>query len=122
MIVNGKVERNDLSDRVAIVTGGAGLLGIDYCHTLSAAGAHVCIADIESEAANTLAERITKSTGVSAIAHRTDVSDASSVGACVQATKADLGVSISSLIMPQSIQNSIPIMPMLIWTILKHFL
>ncbi|MFA9407156.1 MAG: SDR family NAD(P)-dependent oxidoreductase, partial [Anaerolineales bacterium] len=84
--MNGKVERNDLSDRVAIVTGGAGLLGSDYCHTLSAAGAHVCIADIESEAANTLAARITKSTGVAAIAHRTDVSDASSVGACVQAT------------------------------------
>jgi NAD(P)-dependent dehydrogenase (short-subunit alcohol dehydrogenase family) len=91
VIVNGKVERNDLSDRVAIVTGGAGLLGSDYCHTLSAAGAHVCIADIESEAANTLAARITKSTGVAAIAHRTDVSDTASVRACVKATVEEFG-------------------------------
>ena len=89
--MNGKVERNDLSDRVAIVTGGAGLLGSDYCRTLSAAGAHVCIADVESEAANALAVSITESSGASAIAHRTDVSDASSVRACVTATMDKFG-------------------------------
>jgi NAD(P)-dependent dehydrogenase (short-subunit alcohol dehydrogenase family) len=91
VIVNSKVERNDLSDRVAIVTGGAGLLGSDYCHALSAAGAHVCIADVEVESSDALAAKITESTGVAAIAHRTDVSDVSSVRACVQATMDKFG-------------------------------
>jgi len=89
--VNSKVERNDLSEKVAIVTGGAGLLGTDYCLTLSAAGAKVCIADVEFEAASTLAAKITETTGTSVIPHQTDVSDAASVRTCVKATMEEFG-------------------------------
>lgn len=32
-------DKFDLTDRVAIVTGGAGLLGIEFCRTLAEAGA-----------------------------------------------------------------------------------
>ena len=45
----------DLSGRVAVVTGGAGLLGAEFCKTLAQAGAQVVIADIDGEAALALA-------------------------------------------------------------------
>jgi len=48
----------DLTDRVAVVTGGAGLLGEEFCCTLVQAGAKVVIADINISAAEKLAERI----------------------------------------------------------------
>lgn len=40
----------DISGRVAIVTGGAGLLGAEFCRTLAEAGAQVVVADIQVEA------------------------------------------------------------------------
>jgi 2-deoxy-D-gluconate 3-dehydrogenase len=45
----------DLSGRVSVVTGGAGLLGVEFCKTLAQAGAQVVIADIDGEAAIALA-------------------------------------------------------------------
>jgi len=45
----------DLTGRVAIVTGGAGLLGVEFCKTLMAAGAHVVVADIDADAAESVA-------------------------------------------------------------------
>ena len=47
----------DLTGRVAIVTGGAGLLGAEFCRTLAMAGSSVVIADINIEAADALANR-----------------------------------------------------------------
>lgn len=41
----------DLTGRVAIVTGGAGLLGVEFCRTLASAGAAVIVADLDGEAA-----------------------------------------------------------------------
>jgi 2-deoxy-D-gluconate 3-dehydrogenase len=52
------LELFELDERVAIVTGGAGLLGAEFCRTLAGAGAHVVVADIDSEAANDEAEAI----------------------------------------------------------------
>ena len=40
----------DLTDRVAIVTGGAGLLGFEFGQTLMDAGANIVIADIDKGA------------------------------------------------------------------------
>jgi 2-deoxy-D-gluconate 3-dehydrogenase len=64
----------DLSGRVAIVTGGAGLLGTGYCHTLAGAGAHVVVADINGEAASRLAEEVTRRPEVEALGLEVDVS------------------------------------------------
>ena len=39
-------EKFDLTGRVAIVTGGPGLLGKEFCRTLAEAGAAVVVADL----------------------------------------------------------------------------
>lgn len=51
----------DLSRKVAIVTGGAGLLGAEFCKALFEAGAHVIVADVLREAADDLAASLTGS-------------------------------------------------------------
>jgi NAD(P)-dependent dehydrogenase (short-subunit alcohol dehydrogenase family) len=48
----------DLTGRVAVVTGGAGLLGEEFCRTLAEAGAKVVIADANALAAKKLADSI----------------------------------------------------------------
>jgi 2-deoxy-D-gluconate 3-dehydrogenase len=45
----------DLTDRVALVTGGAGLLGFEFGQTLMDAGANIVLADIDEEAAQGVA-------------------------------------------------------------------
>jgi len=49
----------DLSGRVAIVTGGAGLLGAEFCRILAEAGAAVVVADINIEAAHKTTKALT---------------------------------------------------------------
>ena len=44
-----KVNNFDITDRVAIVTGGAGLLGQQHCHALLSSGALVYVADINTK-------------------------------------------------------------------------
>ena len=40
-----------LAQRIAVVTGGAGLLGSEFCRILARAGASVVVADIDEEGA-----------------------------------------------------------------------
>ncbi len=49
-----------LNDKVAIVTGGAGLLGQAFCHTLASAGANVVVADINHEPGEAQASSLRK--------------------------------------------------------------
>ena len=68
----------DLHDRVAIVTGGAGVLGLEFCRTLVEAGAEVVLADIDQEAAEIAAEGL--NIGTNRISHlAVDVTDPVSV-------------------------------------------
>lgn len=78
------LERFNLQDRVAIVTGGAGLLGRDYGHTLAAAGAHVVVADVDEAGAQRLAKEISEESGIRALGLHTDVSDPDSVKAMLE--------------------------------------
>jgi 2-deoxy-D-gluconate 3-dehydrogenase len=86
----------DLSSRVAVITGGAGLLGTEFCRTLSAAGASVVVADIDINGAQSVADSITrdfsapnKNPSVAAI--QTDVTDKSSAKDMVDETIRQFG-------------------------------
>ncbi|MBW8010247.1 MAG: SDR family oxidoreductase [Chloroflexi bacterium] len=76
----------DLKSRVAIVTGGAGLLGTQFCITLAEAGARVVVADINAEAAQAVADQLVKG-GAEALAVSADVTDPQSVAQMVFATQ-----------------------------------
>ena len=49
-------DKFDLKGRVAVVTGGAGLLGTEFCKTLAEAGAMVVVADLNQAAAEKVAQ------------------------------------------------------------------
>jgi len=54
------LDKFDLADRVAVVTGGAGQLGTEFCNTLAEAGAAVVVGDIDAESANKTAADLIK--------------------------------------------------------------
>jgi NAD(P)-dependent dehydrogenase (short-subunit alcohol dehydrogenase family) len=69
----------DLSGRVAILTGGDGLLGRQYSRTLAAAGAAVLIADLDGDRAAEAAHAVALETGGEAVGLSVDVTIASDV-------------------------------------------
>ena len=72
-----------LSDRIALVTGGAQGLGQALCQRLAKEGCHVVVADLNEERAIQTAESISASTDRRAIAIKVDVSDEAQVEAMV---------------------------------------
>ena len=76
-------DKFDLSGRVAIVTGGAGLLGAEFCQTLAEAGASVAVVDLNSAASQALADTLVKN-GYKALAVSTDITRPDAVNALVE--------------------------------------
>lgn len=74
-----------LNGRVAIVTGGAGLLGAQFCRTLAQTGAQVVVADINRAGGEAVADALTRQ-GCPVIAVQVDVADPMSVRGMVTAT------------------------------------
>ncbi|MEP7136997.1 MAG: SDR family oxidoreductase [Chloroflexota bacterium] len=75
-------EKFNLSGRVAIVTGGVGLLGTEFCKTLAEAGAAVAVVDLNASASQAVADTLTKS-GYQAQAFAVDITKPDSVNAMV---------------------------------------
>ncbi len=78
---------HDLTGQVALVTGGAGILGRHFCAALSGAGARVAVVDLVAAAADEVAAAL----GPDAAGFTCDVSDPASVKACVAAVMARFG-------------------------------
>ncbi len=79
-----------LTGKVAVVTGGGSGIGEALVHAFASEGMHVAIADIESDAAERVAEEA-RGMGARALAVRTDVADAESVGALADTVYAEFG-------------------------------
>jgi NAD(P)-dependent dehydrogenase (short-subunit alcohol dehydrogenase family) len=81
----------DLSGRVGIVTGGAGIIGKDLVRGLLAHGANVVVADIDRAAADAFVGSLSPEFQGRVIAVTTDVVDPSSVNAMVSKTVGHFG-------------------------------
>jgi NAD(P)-dependent dehydrogenase (short-subunit alcohol dehydrogenase family) len=84
------LEKFDLTGKVAIITGGPGLLGKEFCHTLAAAGAFVVVSDINADGVNDLTTTLIEN-GYHALGVATDITQPASVQALVDETLAMYG-------------------------------
>jgi len=88
------LKRNDLFDltgKVAVVTGGAGLLGQVFCQALVTAGASVAIIDIDKNKANQTAKEIKKDKNQKVLAFACDITSPDSVSLMVKEVVNQLG-------------------------------
>ena len=83
-------EKFDLTGCVAVVTGGVGLLGTEFCRTLAEAGAAVAVVDLNASASQGTADTLTKS-GHQAVAITADITRPDSVNAMVEKTVSTFG-------------------------------
>lgn len=83
-------DKFDLKGKVALVTGGVGLLGTEFCKTLAEAGAAVAVIDIDGAKASQVAANLTQA-GYKAIGIQTDIASPESVANMVTAVLSAFG-------------------------------
>lgn len=83
-------EKFDLKGRVAIVTGGGGQLGTEFCKTLAEAGASVVVVDLNVSASQAAADSLTNG-GYKALAIPTNITQPDEVDALVRRTLSTFG-------------------------------
>jgi NAD(P)-dependent dehydrogenase (short-subunit alcohol dehydrogenase family) len=81
----------DLGGKVALVTGGAGILGQKFCAGLADYGAKVAVIDLQEAAANDVAAQIKAEFGVDSIGLACNVGDPAAVKFMVDEVQARLG-------------------------------
>lgn len=81
----------NLADQVAVVTGGCGLLGRQFCRGLASFGARVAVLDLDLEASQALAAEIAQETGIAARGWACDVRDPTAIENAAHEIEAALG-------------------------------
>jgi len=81
----------NLSGRVAVVTGGAGILGGATTAALADHGAHVAVVDLDADRASQVADSLAREYGVPTLGVGCDVSDVDSVAAMTVRVESELG-------------------------------
>jgi len=84
------MDKFNLGGRAAVVTGGIGLLGKQFCRTLAEAGAGVVVADLNTAAAEAYAAEL-RSNGYQSIGVGVDVTQPDSVQAMVESCVEEYG-------------------------------
>ena len=103
-------EKFNLKGRTAVITGGAGLLGKEFCRTLAQAGALVVVADLNEAAAQAVADDLNES-GYQACAVSVDVTQPDSTRQMVDTALAASGrvdVLVNSAAMDPKFDSSQP--------------
>jgi len=80
----------NLTGKVAVITGGPGLLGKEFCRTLAEAGAAVVVADINADGVNAVTKTLIEK-GYHALGVATDVTQPESVYTLLQETLSAFG-------------------------------
>ena len=80
----------DLSNRVIVITGAAGLLGSEYANGFCQAGANVILADKNFVKCKKLATELEKKYGVKPLAIKLDVSNSKSIQQMINQIKKKL--------------------------------
>ena len=83
-------EKFDLTGRVAVVTGGVGLLGAEFCRTLAEAGAAIAVVDLNASASQAAADTLVNS-GYKALAIPADITQPDSVNSAVEKILSEFG-------------------------------
>jgi NAD(P)-dependent dehydrogenase (short-subunit alcohol dehydrogenase family) len=84
------LDKFNLKGRVAVVTGGVGLLGAEFCKTLAEAGAAVAVVDLNGDAAGKIADGLVKN-GYQAKGIAADITKADSAQAMVSSVLSTFG-------------------------------
>lgn len=89
--MSGYRDLYELGGRVAVVTGGAGILGRETSAALAEHGAHVAVVDLDAARAAEVAESLSTRYGVRTLGVGCDVADADSVQLMVDRVEGELG-------------------------------
>lgn len=81
----------NLEGKVAVVTGGAGILGRHFCRGLSSAGADVAVVDLDQETSESVAEELRREYGTRAIGVSCDIRSPEQVRLMVDTVVSELG-------------------------------
>ena len=81
----------DLSGRVAVITGGAGLLGVKHAAAIAELGGHPVLLDLDAENARQRAEETAATFNVDTLALAADVTDRNSLFEALAATRKRFG-------------------------------
>jgi NAD(P)-dependent dehydrogenase (short-subunit alcohol dehydrogenase family) len=84
------IDKFKMDGQTAVVTGGVGLLGKQFCRTLAQAGANVVVADLNAAAARQVADEI-NAEGLTAMPVEVNVTEPESVRALVENTTRRFG-------------------------------